>query len=1210
MSDFPYPGLRPFKRDETDIFFGRDELSNQLIERLGDTPFLAVVGVPGCGKSSLVRTGLLACLERGFLPKAGIRWRIAELRPGNCPFTRLTKALLVNTTFKKEYTAHFVDNTKAPKHLEASLRRGPLSLHEILQVSPLPPNTNLLLIVDQFEELFRHYQQGEENETATFVNLLLDSSKHPFVYVVITMRSDFMSDCATFSGLPEAINQGLFFTPRLTRKQLRDAIERPAVVFGSQVEPELTNCLLNEMSNDPEQLPVLQHVLMRMWDRVRPKGLEAIDKELEEMAKRPSQERILTLKHYQEIGEFKNALSQHADEVYAKLTKLVVPPNAPKIAEILFRRLCERDEVHRYTRSPVSLDEVAKLANIQSWKQVADVIDVFRKDDRHFLTPSIDVDLTPDSVIDISHESLIQHWERLRDWANEEAESAKTYRRLEDRACLWKEKRAELLSGVELEIALDWHKNEQPTAIWAKRYGLHFDLTMRFLEESETEQKRKQEEEKTAQKNKWQHECDLKQTRKQRTWAFIGLVSAIVVLVMVAGIALWGFRERTNALNAKLETQINNVAWLGRFDNYKAAKKELEKIKESGIKMPASRSSAYHLLAWFNKLLGGTSLQTYQAGAPLFTVAVSSDGKRLVAAGENGTLILWNTESGQLWQRLEEHTQTVQAVVFDPKGNWFASAGDDKQIIFWSLSTGEQIQNWQVAHSVRALAVSPDGKYLASGGTNNNIILWDVKTGQTLHTFKEHKGVISSLDFSSNGELLASASYDDTVRVWNVETRQALHTLLGHTDNVYTVTFSPDDHWLATSSKDTTIRLWNMDSGQSERLLLGHKQAVFSVRFIGDDGRALVSASDDLTLRVWHWDWESPYDVTTRVLQGHTAGVNSVAVYEQKLFSASEDGTVKRWDITLPYQQLDLPGKPLSTAIAPDGNSVAVGFADGVLRLYALPKANLLWEKPTAHNKDIRRIAFSADGTLLASASFDSTAKLWQVKEGGLQQTLSGHQDKINAIAFSPNDQTIATASFDGQIGLFTVGTEQKRFYQAHDGKVKAVSFDASGTQLLSTSDDEIRLWTLKNDLPTLQQEYPSVSDKWMWATLSPNGQQMASVGRNQVVHLYSTTGKSTQYDLTGHESTIYRVIFTPNGQQIATVSADATLRLWDLHEQEGKELFRLRLPTNKRWPVPFRDFDFRCVKQEQHNCWIAVPLTRGKLMLYELGNIYEDTNP
>lgn len=522
MSTSPYPGLRPFHRDEADIFFGRDEQVDQLLIRLGKSRFLAVVGPSGCGKSSLAHTGLLNALEAGFLADVGLHWRIATMQPGSHPMRNLAAALVkhigpntdtlntdkecsiypplpsgegrgegfqksanpdrpqyVNTntnSSSESQVTSFSDTGTAsanekPQHddtafLLATLRRGPLGLIEALQEQPLPENTNLLLVVDQFEEIFRYREHQDRDEADAFIALLLRSfqdSAFP-VYIVITMRSDFLGDCALFPGLPEALNDSQFLTPRLNREQRRLAITGPARVFGGDVEPALVNRLLNDMGADPDQLPVLEHALMRLWT---------------DASKRETKPVLLKLDDYEKLGGWDNTLSNHADEAFAELDE-----KQKTIAEIMFRSLTERSGARRDTRRPVSLQAVTGIAGVDI-EQVIPVIEVFRRAERSFVMPPHGQPLTAETMIDISHESLIRQWQRMKKWVEQEAQSADTYRRLEQTALLHSQKRAGLLQALDWFPVLEWKRREKPSVAWAARYGENFDRVMHFLADSQ-----------------------------------------------------------------------------------------------------------------------------------------------------------------------------------------------------------------------------------------------------------------------------------------------------------------------------------------------------------------------------------------------------------------------------------------------------------------------------------------------------------------------------------------------------------------------------------------------------------------------------------------------------------------------------------------------------------------------------------------------------
>jgi hypothetical protein len=423
-SEVPYPGLRPFRREESDIFFGREGLVDELVRRLARSRFLGIDGVSGCGKSSLLRAGLIPALETGFLVEAGVNWRIAKMRPGNRPLRALACSLAPLLPSESS------TSTDCTPFIEDSLRRGPRGLNEVLHEHEFPHDANLLLLVDQFEEIFRYRREGDRNEADAFVALLLETARRcDFrVYVIMAMRSDYLGDCAVFTGLPEALNDSQFLVPRLTREQRRAAIEGPAGVFGGRIQPLLVNQLLNDMGADPDQLPVMQHLLMRMWQH---RGVE------------PGASFELTLEDYKAVGGFAQALSRHADEAYGSLKGA----EQKRLAEILLRCATERLIDKQDSRRPVRIREVAAVAGVP-WQRVAEVVEAFRRSGNSFLLPLETVPLDEDTIVDITHESLIRQWNRLSEWVRDEALRAERYRKIWDAAQDWVSTRKPALAAA------------------------------------------------------------------------------------------------------------------------------------------------------------------------------------------------------------------------------------------------------------------------------------------------------------------------------------------------------------------------------------------------------------------------------------------------------------------------------------------------------------------------------------------------------------------------------------------------------------------------------------------------------------------------------------------------------------------------------------------------------------------------------------------
>ncbi len=468
----PYPGLRPFLEHEEHLFFGRERQIDAMADKLRQTHFLAVVGTSGSGKSSLVNCGLRPALHRGLIATAGSAWRVAQFRPGNAPIRAMAQALAAKGVLYDNMPSGPFSEAEM---VEASLRMSSLGLLDAFEQAQLGSDINLLVVADQFEELFRYRSvaTGDQaallrfaEESTAFVNLLLAVAENPSssVYVVLTMRSDFLGDCAQFTGLPEAVNQGQYLVPRMTRDERRRAIEGPALMQSAQIAPVLLTRLVNDVGDLPDQLSLLQHALNRTWTRWQSEtqGIGAIE-----------------LCHYKAIGSMAQALDQHAEEAYSRL------PNERlrRVSEKIFKALTDRGTDARGVRRPTKLATLCALADA-SEDDVRTVINVFRAPDCCFLMPPAAETLESDTVIDISHESLMRVWKRLRTWADEESRCVANLRRLAQTAALHAEGKTGRLRDPELQMALNWRDNEKPNPTWAAQYGESLDAAIRFLDAS------------------------------------------------------------------------------------------------------------------------------------------------------------------------------------------------------------------------------------------------------------------------------------------------------------------------------------------------------------------------------------------------------------------------------------------------------------------------------------------------------------------------------------------------------------------------------------------------------------------------------------------------------------------------------------------------------------------------------------------------------
>ena len=476
-AEHPFPGLRPFSFADSDYFCGRDAHVYALYRLLDVSRFVAVIGSSGSGKSSLVRAGLFPLLEEESRGSGGHTWQRVEMRPGDAPVDRLVEALCGLARRLSDGSDEAIAATR-DERIAFALKGSSHGVADALAEIDGLAAASIVLTVDQFEEIFRFSRRAAEesrggleaararDEATYFVQLLLDAARtRDFdIHVLITMRSDFIGDCAGFIGLPEAVSATQFLVPALSRDQREEVIAEPIARAGATIDRGLVQQLLNDAPDELDQLPVLQHCLLRLWDCAGPSH-------------------YLTLDHYRQIGGMSGALSEHAEDVLREL------PGLEQAVERTFRALAEIDKEGRITRRSRHFNELLAETELMA-DELRQILDRFRDDDCSFLVPlkSEVPELANGSRIDVGHEALLRRWEKISGapgatgelndkrpigWLREEENDGRRYQALLSIARDDPAGRT-VLPPEQIE---SWRRRH-PTPAWAERYGGGHELVI------------------------------------------------------------------------------------------------------------------------------------------------------------------------------------------------------------------------------------------------------------------------------------------------------------------------------------------------------------------------------------------------------------------------------------------------------------------------------------------------------------------------------------------------------------------------------------------------------------------------------------------------------------------------------------------------------------------------------------------------------------
>lgn len=1085
----PYIGLRSFDVDESILFFGRKDQTLELLQGLHQHHFVAVVGSSGCGKSSLLRAGLIPALKAGYLVDDSDHWIITIMKPGQSPLYNLVESLLQQ-----------INPGINPGDVSSLLKKideeGADAILEVIVPIWKEKKVNFFLLVDQFEELFRFTMNqkdtAKKDEAIDFVNIMLElsqQSKIPF-YVVITMRSDFIGECDQFSGLPEAMNKSQYLVPRLNRLELKTAIEGPARLYGGKINPTLTSRLLNEFGKVKDELPLLQHALMRMWD----------------FETNISKSGELDLRDYESIGVLENALNNHANEALQGMSEREL-----QITKKIFQALTVIDQNGRMIRRPVLLSELIAITGADKNELLA-LINLFIKDKRSFLiihkTGSVD-----DKVIDISHESLIRQWNTLCKWVEEEGKSVSNYIHLSKSAALFNQNEKDHLTGMELQNMLAWYNDFKPKEAWAKRYKEGFRESIDYLQASE---------------NDWNKKLEIEKSKKKKQRILTYLVFVLLsVITISAGIAAIKFKQLSRVADAK--SLVSEAKGISSKDPTLALR-----LVDGSLALNFD-SAAYRLAT---KIYSEHSFYkiTQRGNQEIISTIISPDGKTILAGYADSIARLHDLEGNELL-KLSGHKGVVYAVAFSPDGKFILTGSGDHSARLWDLK-GTMIHEF-INHSgtITALAFSPDGNTILTGSTDNTACLWDLQ-GNFLHEFSGHLNGINAIAFSPDSKSIITGSFDNTARLWDLD-GNTIQQFTGHSKGIYSVAFSPDGKTLLTGSGDSTCILWELNGTQLERFI-GHTNSVLSVSF-SPDGKSVLSGSSDHTVLLW--------DLQGDILQkfeGHDLAVFSVGFLQNNkaILTGSKDNTLRFWTLKgITLKEFKDPDDAINASVfSPDGKIIATGSDYGTLRIMNL-KGDVL-QSVNVHQEAITSVAFSPDGKMILTGSSDSTACLLDMN-GNIISTFNGHTAGIRSVTFSPDGKTILSGSFDKTARLWDLKGKTLQVFSGHSNGIYAVAISPDGQSILTGSFDKTaRLWDMKGNLIQIFNGHT----KGVYSVVfSPDGKTVLTGSGDKSALLWDKKGTIIQ-EFIAHEYPVEAVAFSPDGKTLLTGSGDKTARLWDLN--------------------------------------------------------------
>ena len=1120
----PYKGLRAFQESDAHDFFGRETLVEQLVARVAQSQFLAVVGPSGAGKSSIVKAGLIPALRQGAVTGSE-SWFVAEMVPGTHPLEELELALLPVA----------VD---PPPSLLDPLQKDERGLLRTLRRILPEENGQLLLVIDQFEELFTLTDSEERRQHFLDSLLAALNAPHSPLHVVVTLRADFYDRPLQMQPLANLFKEHTELVLPMTSEELAWTIQEPARRVGVTFEDGLVAAIVNEVADQPGALPLLQYALTELYEE--------------------RQGQLMTLTAYHALGGTTGALALRAEEIYGRLD-----PAAQATTRQLFLRLVTLGEGVEDTRRRVLRSELESLAEqkgseakehghdgeiVNRQKPALSLPNgsiVNRFGNYRLLTFDRDP-LTRQPTVEVAHEALLREWVRLRHWLDESRDDVRLQRLLATAVSEWQqadENPGYLLHGARLIQYEGWATTTTVALTAAEHAFLTASITARSQRQAE-EAARQQRELETAQqlaateRQRAQEQAQAAQTLRRRA-VYLGV--ALVVAVILAGLA--GLFSQQSARNEAVA--VGNAATAVAEGQRADEERDAAIIAQESAQAAANAQATAQVEAEMEReraeegaATAIAAQATTQAETDIRATAEAIAVDEREMAVQQAQLAFSRELAAGAITNLESNPEL--SVLLALQGVALTRTIEAENALHTALQTSPVRQTFAHQPGIQPLftTYSPNGRHVfvsgAGGGT-----MWNVTTGEVVYNYPVPEGEwINASAFSPDGLLLflpgekwdGNTPLPSPVTIIEAETGATLMEFLPHDSYIWQTIVSPDGKLLATISDDGTAKIWDLETTLAE----GQGQLVATL--CCHEGGAI----------------QGDFSIDSKQL----------VTLERR---GNEETTV--WDIASGEKLFTLEiTASEAVQFSPDGNYLVTSGL-GIIEVWDAVTGQLVSTTPAHNGNVIPHVGFSSDGSLLVSTTLVGEVGIWHFSPDGLQeiQLLVGHKENVYTADFGPNGHYLATISYsDGTTRLWDITpagrAEGAVFASAGDGD-SDLRLIADGSQIVAVGyDGTLNVWNAESEdkAVTLQAHDGAIHRM----DISPDGSMIATASDDGTIKLWNTNSWELLFSLEGHEivsgfyQSVIDVVFSPDGSRLASGGADGEIIVWQTSTGERLSSF------------------------------------------------------